>query len=149
MNHACTSSLWLAHCQLVHPLCPACADANLVDVKDVKYVINYDMPNNIEDYVHRIGRTGRANTTGTSLTFFTSGNVKLARDLINILREAGQPVEPSLEAMVLRPSHNGGGGGGSSRFGRGRSGGRGGGGGFGRSMPLTGANSGYLGMPPY
>lgn len=30
------------------------------DVKDVRFVINYDMPNNIEDYVHRIGRTGRA-----------------------------------------------------------------------------------------
>ena len=31
-----------------------------VDVKDIKFVINYDFPNNVEDYVHRIGRTGRA-----------------------------------------------------------------------------------------
>ena len=31
-----------------------------IDVKDIKFVINYDMSNNIEDYVHRIGRTGRA-----------------------------------------------------------------------------------------
>lgn len=128
---------------------PACMDANVVDVKDVKYVINYDMPNNIEDYVHRIGRTGRANSTGTSLSFFTSDNVKLARDLVNILREAGQPVEPSLESMSLRPSYGGGG-----RFsrGRGRGGGGGfgsrGGGGFGRSTHLTGANSGYMGGAP-
>ena len=97
-----------------------------VDVKDVKYVINYDMPNNIEDYVHRIGRTGRANTTGTSITFFTSDNVKLARDLVGILREAGQQISPALEAMALRPPLGGGRGrggryNGSLRYGNGRS----------------------------
>ena len=32
----------------------------MVDVKDIRVVVNYDFPNNIEDYVHRIGRTGRA-----------------------------------------------------------------------------------------
>lgn len=36
-----------------------------LDVKDVRFVINYDFPNQIEDYVHRIGRTGRAGTKGT------------------------------------------------------------------------------------
>ena len=35
-----------------------------LDIKDVRYVINYDMPGCCEDYVHRIGRTGRAGTTG-------------------------------------------------------------------------------------
>lgn len=115
-------------------------------MKDVKYVINYDMPNNIEDYVHRIGRTGRANSTGTSLTFFTSDNIKLARDLVGILKEAGQPVEPSLEQMTLRSF----GGGGFRPIGRG---GRVGRGGFGRSSGpgaprLTGANVGWSG-PEY
>ncbi len=42
-----------------------------IDIKDVKYVINYDFPNTIEDYVHRIGRTGRAGALGKSHTFFT------------------------------------------------------------------------------
>jgi ATP-dependent RNA helicase DDX5/DBP2 len=32
----------------------------ILDVKDIKFVVNYDFANNIEDYVHRIGRTGRA-----------------------------------------------------------------------------------------
>jgi len=42
-----------------------------LDVKDINVVINYDMPNSIEDYVHRIGRTGRAGATGDSYSFIT------------------------------------------------------------------------------
>jgi ATP-dependent RNA helicase DDX5/DBP2 len=42
-----------------------------IDVKDISYVINYDMPNGIEDYIHRIGRTGRAGRTGTAYSYFT------------------------------------------------------------------------------
>lgn len=42
----------------------------------------------VEDYVHRIGRTARAGTTGTAISFFTMQNVRLAKDLINVLREA-------------------------------------------------------------
>ena len=42
------------------------------DVKDITHVINYDYPNNSEDYVHRIGRTARAGAKGTAITFFTS-----------------------------------------------------------------------------
>lgn len=42
-----------------------------IDVPDVALVINYDMPNNIEAYTHRIGRTGRAGKKGTALTFLT------------------------------------------------------------------------------
>ena len=44
---------------------------SLLDVKDIGYVINYDMPNQIEDYIHRIGRTGRAGKTGTAYSYFT------------------------------------------------------------------------------
>ena len=47
-----------------------------LDVKDIKYVINYDFPNNCEDYIHRIGRTGRGGATGTSYTYFTTDNSK-------------------------------------------------------------------------
>ena len=40
-----------------------------LDIDDVSHVINYDMPASYEDYIHRIGRTGRANKKGTALTF--------------------------------------------------------------------------------
>lgn len=40
-----------------------------LDIHEVSHVINYDMPTTLDDYIHRIGRTGRANNTGTALTF--------------------------------------------------------------------------------
>jgi len=42
-----------------------------LDVKNIKAVINFDMPKSIEDYVHRIGRTARAGTAGKSISFFS------------------------------------------------------------------------------
>lgn len=45
---------------------------NCKDVRDITHVLNYDYPNNSEDYVHRIGRTGRAGAKGTAITFFTT-----------------------------------------------------------------------------
>lgn len=71
----------------------------LVDVKDIKCVVNYDFPSSLEDYVHRIGRTGRAGAKGTAYTFFTHANAKFARDLIKILQDAGQAVSPALSAL--------------------------------------------------
>lgn len=61
-----------------------------IDVDDVKFVINYDYPSNSEDYVHRIGRTGRSNNTGTAYTLFTNSNANKANDLIQVLKEANQ-----------------------------------------------------------
>lgn len=66
----------------------------------MKYVINFDFPNTSEDYIHRIGRTGRSKQTGTSYTFFTKGNSRLAKDLVNVLKEANQQVNPELAAMA-------------------------------------------------
>ncbi|KAJ3036508.1 hypothetical protein HK097_003823, partial [Rhizophlyctis rosea] len=74
-----------------------------LDVKDVQNVINYDFPNNIEDYVHRIGRTARGkDTTGTAYTFFDRGNKQDAggaRDLAGLIRDAGQVVPAQLEEL--------------------------------------------------
>lgn len=95
------------------------ADTNPSDVKDIGYVINYDFPTNTEDYIHQIGRTGRAGRKGTAVTFFTSGDSKSARELISILREAKQEIPRELEDLV--PFRGGGGGGGRFR-GRGRGG---------------------------
>ncbi|KAI2663460.1 putative ATP-dependent RNA helicase DDX5 [Labeo rohita] len=67
-----------------------------LDVEDVKFVINYDYPNSSEDYIHRIGRTARSQKTGTAYTFFTPNNMKQASDLISVLREANQAINPKL-----------------------------------------------------
>jgi len=71
-----------------------------IDVKGVKFVINYDFPNQVEDYVHRIGRTGRAGQTGTAYTFFTPGNSKQAKPLVGILKGANQQVNPRLQELA-------------------------------------------------
>jgi len=71
-----------------------------LDVEDVKFVINYDYPNCSEDYVHRIGRTGRSQKKGTAYTFFTQGNSKQAKDLIEVLREANQVINPKLYELM-------------------------------------------------
>ncbi|XP_058057456.1 uncharacterized protein LOC131208658 [Anopheles bellator] len=71
-----------------------------LDVEDVKFVINYDYPSNSEDYVHRIGRTGRSNNTGTAYTLFTNSNANKANDLINVLREANQVINPRLVELA-------------------------------------------------
>jgi ATP-dependent RNA helicase DDX5/DBP2 len=91
-----------------------------LDVKDVRIVINFDMPNQVEDYIHRIGRTGRAGAKGIAVSFFTDKHARLAKELVRILQDASQDVPPALMQMIPL----GGGGGGA-----GRGGGRWGGGG--------------------
>src|ERR1700735_3399480 len=53
------------------------ANLFIQDVRDISHVLNYDYPNNSEDYVHRIGRTGRAGKNGTSITLFTTDSMYL------------------------------------------------------------------------
>ncbi|XP_074102072.1 putative ATP-dependent RNA helicase DDX17 isoform X4 [Cotesia typhae] len=71
-----------------------------LDVEDVKFVINFDYPSCSEDYVHRIGRTGRRQKTGTAYTFFTPNNSNKANDLIQVLKEANQVINPKLLELV-------------------------------------------------
>ncbi|XP_074553691.1 putative ATP-dependent RNA helicase DDX17 [Halichoeres trimaculatus] len=84
-----------------------------LDVEDVKFVINYDYPNSSEDYIHRIGRTARSTNKGTAYTFFTPGNLRQARELIRVLEEARQAINPKLLQLV---DNGRGGGGGRPRF---------------------------------
>ena len=91
-----------------------------LDIPNVTHVVNYDLPTDIDDYVHRIGRTGRAGNTGMSTAFFNRGNRGVVRDLIDLLKEAHQEVPQFLESIAREGA---GFGGGSSRGGR--SGGRG------------------------
>ncbi|CAN0210907.1 unnamed protein product [Lampetra fluviatilis] len=85
-----------------------------LDVEDIKFVINYDYPNSSEDYVHRIGRTARSTNKGTAYTFFTPSNLRQANDLVNVLREANQAINPKLLELAGRSRYRGGGGGGGS-----------------------------------
>jgi len=71
-----------------------------LDVDGIKVVINYDYPKNSEDYVHRIGRTGRRDNKGIAYSFFTQENSPKARDLIKVLEEAHQVVPPELLQMA-------------------------------------------------
>ena len=142
-----------------------------LDIKECNLVINFDFPGQIEDYVHRIGRTGRAGEKGWAHSFLDPGEGNMARKLIPILRDAKQEVTPELEEQARRgggtgkaPKGNGwrGGGGGRNRGGGygsrgggygGDRGGYGGGGygpdrggyGGGRSNPFSQGGGGYGG----
>jgi ATP-dependent RNA helicase DDX3X len=90
-----------------------------LDIPNVTHVINYDLPTDIDDYVHRIGRTGRAGNTGIATAFFNRGNRGVVRDLLDLLKEAHQEVPAFLESIAREGSSYGGRGG---RGGRGRGG---------------------------
>ncbi|KOB69589.1 putative ATP-dependent RNA helicase DDX17 [Operophtera brumata] len=76
-----------------------------LDVEDVKFVVNFDYPNSSEDYIHRIGRTGRCQQSGTAYTYFTPGDSRQARGLLAVLRETGQN-PPAKLADLARNSNN-------------------------------------------
>ncbi len=59
-----------------------------IDIKDVSLVINYDMAKSIEDYTHRIGRTGRAGKSGTAITFLTKEDSAVFYDLKMAIMES-------------------------------------------------------------
>ena len=71
--------------------CSLCDTAMLrsTDVKDIKLVVNFDMPGTAEDYVHRIGRTGRAGASGHAHSLFTAANGRMAAQLVSILEVCG------------------------------------------------------------
>ncbi|KAG4189697.1 hypothetical protein ERO13_A08G239000v2 [Gossypium hirsutum] len=63
-----------------------------LDIPHVAHVINFDMPKNIDDYVHRIGRTGRAGKCGLATAFFSDKNMPLAKSLTELMEESNQEV---------------------------------------------------------
>ena len=71
-----------------------------LDVKQLKLVVNYDVPNHLEDYVHRAGRTGRAGNQGTCVTFITPEQDRYAKDIVAALRASKATVPPELEALA-------------------------------------------------
>uniref|UniRef100_A0A8C8CLQ5 RNA helicase n=1 Tax=Oncorhynchus tshawytscha TaxID=74940 RepID=A0A8C8CLQ5_ONCTS len=129
-----------------------------LDISNVKHVINFDLPSDIEEYVHRIGRTGRVGNLGLATSFFNDKNGNITKDLLDILVEAKQEVPSWLESLAYEHQHksntrgrskSGGGstGGFGGRGGR-QPGGHGGNRGFGgggkyQLKPHTGATFGY------
>ncbi|XP_070173554.1 ATP-dependent RNA helicase DDX3X-like isoform X2 [Littorina saxatilis] len=77
-----------------------------LDIPNVRHVINFDLPSDIEEYVHRIGRTGRVGNLGLATSFFNEKNKNITRDMLDLLVEANQEVPPWLESLAYdtRPS---------------------------------------------
>ena len=129
-----------------------------LDIPNVGHVVNFDLPSDIDDYVHRIGRTGRAGNVGKATAFFnTSRDRNLIRALLEILEEANQNVPAWLESAKRESEYHSGGRGGRGGRGRGRGGQRS----FGASDyrrehptrpsggPPSGYGSGYGGQSSY
>lgn len=72
-----------------------------LDIPEVKHVINYDLPQDIDEYVHRIGRTGRCGNLGKATSFYShDSDASLAANLVKILAEARQTVPDWLDAYA-------------------------------------------------
>ena len=72
--------------------CPVLIATNVaargLDIDDVKHVVNYDLPSEIDEFVHRIGRTGRIGHKGKATSFFQQGkDDKIARSLVKVLSD--------------------------------------------------------------
>ena len=82
-----------------------CTDlmARGVDFKGVQMVINYDLPQSAVDYIHRIGRTGRAGQEGTAVTLFTEDDIPQLRPIANVIKLSGGTVP---EWMLSIPKLN-------------------------------------------
>ncbi|KAF9992526.1 DEAD-box ATP-dependent RNA helicase, partial [Modicella reniformis] len=76
-----------------------------LDIPNVTHVVSYDLPTDIDDYVHRIGRTGRAGNTGIATAFLNRGNKGVIRDLLELLKEAHQEIPGWLETLAKESSY--------------------------------------------
>ena len=80
-----------------------------LDIPHVKHVINFDLPSDVEEYVHRIGRTGRMGNLGVATSFFNDKNRNLIRDLVELIIETKQELPSWLEGMAMDMKHQSGG----------------------------------------
>lgn len=77
-----------------------------IDVKEISLVINYDVPEKPEDYVHRIGRTGRAGSKGRAIMIATPEQRRDVRDIERLLRTE-LPISPLSREKIEEPRHTG------------------------------------------
>ena len=118
-----------------------------LDIEELPHVVNYELPNVPEDYVHRIGRTGRAAATGEALSLVCVDEHKLLRDIERVLKREipriaidGYEPDPSIKAEPIQNGRGSGGGG------RGGNGGGGRGRGAGQGQGHRGQSSGERGQ---
>eukprot|EP00930_Biecheleria_cincta_P055169 TRINITY_DN4151_c0_g1_i1.p1 TRINITY_DN4151_c0_g1~~TRINITY_DN4151_c0_g1_i1.p1 ORF type:complete len:1282 (+),score=365.70 TRINITY_DN4151_c0_g1_i1:151-3996(+) len=71
-----------------------------IDVKNVILVVNFKVPDHLEDYIHRIGRTGRAGKAGYAYTFIQPDEASHAQDMVDALRQCNQEVPLKLKALA-------------------------------------------------
>jgi len=90
-----------------------------IDIAELPHVVNFELPNVPEDYVHRIGRTGRAGSTGEAISLVCVDELKLLRDIERLIKRdlpreivAGFEVDPSIKPEPIANGQNRGGGGG-------------------------------------
>jgi ATP-dependent RNA helicase DeaD len=76
-----------------------------IDVAEIAHVINFDLPQVAEDYIHRIGRTGRAGATGTATSFVTNEDIELWREIAKLLKKTGSPVPNPIQRKQARPAN--------------------------------------------
>ena len=83
-----------------------------LDIPNVKHVINFDLPSDVEEYVHRIGRTGRVGNLGLATSFFNDKNRNMAVDLVELITETNQDLPEWLANLSkeMDNSHSRGGG---------------------------------------
>jgi ATP-dependent RNA helicase DDX5/DBP2 len=106
-----------------------------LDVKNVQYVVNYDSANNLEDYVHRIGRTGRAGDKGDAYSYLYENETGPAQNILKAMKKVGQQAPQDLLDIVHpqgyggtnggwggKYANTGGGGGGKGKGGKGKGG---------------------------
>ena len=73
-----------------------------LDIPEVKHVVNYDLPSNIEEYVHRIGRTGRIGNKGLATAFFQADkDSSLARSLVKVLSDVSSGKKLTMKFLSL------------------------------------------------
>ncbi|GAW83492.1 DEAD/DEAH box helicase [Plasmodium gonderi] len=73
-----------------------------LDISNIKHVINFDLPSNIDDYIHRIGRTGRAGNIGIATSFVNDDNRNIFKDLLATLEECNQAIPRWFLNLVMR-----------------------------------------------
>ncbi|CAD6186078.1 unnamed protein product [Caenorhabditis auriculariae] len=71
-----------------------------LDIPNVRHVINYDLPNDVDEYVHRIGRTGRCGNVGKATSFFNDKNRGIGRELMQLVQESNQEVPDFLRRVA-------------------------------------------------
>lgn len=102
-----------------HPILVATdVAARGLDIPNVTQVINFDMPSNIDDYVHRIGRTGRVGNVGHALSLMNDKNRNIMKELAELLIENEQECPQWLEKMAVNHNQRGGPGGRGGRGGK-------------------------------